>query len=187
MSYFELRGYIKELKYPTTCKLSTKPPNSDNLVDIVDDMDILDMCYFFENGDTVEVAKDIGEDTLNGEEPFTTTPATTFAATRASSTTSPVIKSGTTAHGTISGPANANGDGPDPANADSDGLDLGLAGSDFIDEEGSNYSTDDNVEFEGGLVGDKEEDYSSNAHEEVRELRAEKRTFQRRKRNESTS
>ncbi|KAF3617852.1 putative C2 and GRAM domain-containing protein-like [Capsicum annuum] len=68
-----------------------------------------------------------------------------------------------------------------------DDIDVGPAGSNFLEEkvEASDYSTEDSVESEGELVGDDdEEEYGSNVHEEVRELRAEKRKFQRRKRNE---
>ncbi|KAH0715210.1 hypothetical protein KY284_008115 [Solanum tuberosum] len=68
-----------------------------------------------------------------------------------------------------------------------DDIDIGPAGSDFSKEEveGSNYSTEDSVESEVELVGDdNEEEYGSDVHEEVRELRAEKRSFQRRKRRE---
>ncbi|KAK4706518.1 hypothetical protein R3W88_033935 [Solanum pinnatisectum] len=51
--------------------------------------------------------------------------------------------------------------------------------------EGSDYSTEDSVESEAELVGDDdEEEYGSDVHEEVRELRAEKESFQRRKRKE---
>ncbi|KAH0781784.1 hypothetical protein KY290_001382 [Solanum tuberosum] len=67
-----------------------------------------------------------------------------------------------------------------------DDIDVGLAGPDFSKEvEGSDYSIEDNVESEAELVGDDdEEEYDSDVHEEVRELRGEKRTFQRRKRRE---
>ncbi|MCE3214618.1 hypothetical protein HAX54_052890, partial [Datura stramonium] len=133
------------------------------------------------DGENIKVGEGIGEDTLNGEQPFTTIPSTTSVATRASSatrvssTTTLVTTSGTTAYGTTSAPssvngngptsAGANGYGPDPATADSDGTDLEV-GSDFIDEEGSDYSIDDIVESEGGLVGDDWEDYGSDVHEE---------------------
>ncbi|MCD9643533.1 hypothetical protein HAX54_031109, partial [Datura stramonium] len=50
------------------------------------------------DGQNIEVGEGIGEDTLNGEEPFTTTVATTFAATRVSFTTTFVIISSTTAY-----------------------------------------------------------------------------------------
>ncbi|KAF3672871.1 hypothetical protein FXO37_07285 [Capsicum annuum] len=52
--------------------------------------------------------------------------------------------------------------------------------------EGSDYFTEDSVKSEGELVGDDndDEEYSSDVHEEVRKLRAEKRKFQRRKRKE---
>ncbi|MCD9643012.1 hypothetical protein HAX54_030110 [Datura stramonium] len=186
MSYVELRGYIKKLRYTTTCTFSIKPPNNDILVDIVDDMDILDVCYSLEDGDTVEVGQGIGEDTLYGEKPFTTSTATTSAATRASYTTTLATTSSIIAHGTTLAPASANGDSPnpatrdgdgpapasangdcpDPTNADGDGQDLGSVGSDFTDEENFDYSTIDSVEPEGGLVGDEEEDYDNDVHEE---------------------
>ncbi|MCD7469401.1 hypothetical protein HAX54_008376, partial [Datura stramonium] len=157
------------------------------------------------DGENIEVGEGIGEDTLNGEQPFTTTDTTRASgATRASSTTTPVTTSGTTAYGTTSTPSSVNGDGPDPttidgngpasasangyspdpATADSDSPDLGSVGSDFIDEEGSDDSTDDSVGSEDGLKGDEEEDHGSDMHEEVRELRDEKMTYQRRKRKE---
>ncbi|KAF3668404.1 putative C2 and GRAM domain-containing protein-like [Capsicum annuum] len=68
-----------------------------------------------------------------------------------------------------------------------DDIDVGLAGFDFLEEEveASDYSTENNVESEGELVGDDdEEEYGNDVPEEVRELRVEKRKFQRRKRNE---
>jgi len=71
--------------------------------------------------------------------------------------------------------------------ANDDDIDIGLAGPDFSKEEveGFDYSTEDSVESEAELVGDDdEEEYGSDVHEEVRELRAEKRSFQRRKRRE---
>uniref|UniRef100_M1DS62 PB1-like domain-containing protein n=1 Tax=Solanum tuberosum TaxID=4113 RepID=M1DS62_SOLTU len=55
LSYFELRGYIKELGYTTTCTFSIKPPNSGILEDIHNDMDILDLSCSLEDGDIVEV------------------------------------------------------------------------------------------------------------------------------------
>ncbi|KAH0776337.1 hypothetical protein KY290_007748 [Solanum tuberosum] len=55
LSYFELRGYIKELGYTTTCTFSIKPPNSGILEDIHNDMDILDLSCSLEDGDIMEV------------------------------------------------------------------------------------------------------------------------------------
>ncbi|KAF3629424.1 hypothetical protein FXO38_27695 [Capsicum annuum] len=55
MSYFELRDYIRKLRYITSCTFSIKPPNNDNLVDIDNDMDILSMKCSLEDGDEVEV------------------------------------------------------------------------------------------------------------------------------------
>jgi len=207
LSYFELRGYIKELGYTTTCTFSIKPPNSGILEDIHNDMDILDLSCSLEDGDIVEVyVKHLIDDavvdptlfllenvphgdmeesgsTFNkvneqsgvGEDPFTTfdtgsastptPPTTTTAAPRSPSTTTPVTAA-------------------NPSIEDVDDLVSGPVESDFLEEEGSDYSTEDSVESECGLVGDDDEDYGSDVHEEVRELRAEKRSFQRRKRKE---
>ncbi|KAK4726360.1 hypothetical protein R3W88_031277 [Solanum pinnatisectum] len=70
--------------------------------------------------------------------------------------------------------------------ATDDDIDVGPAGPDFPEEvEGSDYSTEDSVESVAELVGDDdEEEYGSDVHEEVRELKAEKRSFQKRKRRE---
>ncbi|KAG5621997.1 hypothetical protein H5410_007215, partial [Solanum commersonii] len=46
-----------------------------------------------------------------------------------------------------------------------------------VEKEGYDYSTEDSVESECGLVGDDDEDYGSDVHEEVRELRVEKDLF----------
>ncbi|KAH0777147.1 hypothetical protein KY290_008558 [Solanum tuberosum] len=97
--------------------------------------------------------------------PSTKTPPTTTAAPRSPSTTTPVTAA-------------------NPSIEDVDDLVSGPVESDFLEEEGSDYSTEDSVESECGLVGDDDEDYGSDVHEEVRELRAEKRSFQRRKRKE---
>ncbi|KAK4732691.1 hypothetical protein R3W88_025679 [Solanum pinnatisectum] len=70
--------------------------------------------------------------------------------------------------------------------ATDDDTDVGPVGPDFPEKvEGSDYSIEDSVESEAELVeDDDEEEYGSDVHEEVRELRAEKRSFQRRKRRE---
>ncbi|MCD7454640.1 hypothetical protein HAX54_025440 [Datura stramonium] len=122
--------------------------------------------YTFVNLRWYHDGEGISEETLNGEvdgeEHFTRAHATSCAATKASSTTTRV-----TTFGTTTDRATTNGDFPD----------LGPVGSNFMDEEGSDCSTDDSVESKGRLVGDDKEDYSSDMYEEVRELRAEKRTF----------
>ncbi|KAK4721823.1 hypothetical protein R3W88_012056 [Solanum pinnatisectum] len=55
MSYFELKDYIRELGYSTSCTFSIKAPNSGLLVDVDNDKDILDMMCSLEDGDEVEV------------------------------------------------------------------------------------------------------------------------------------
>jgi len=103
--------------------------------------------------------------TVAPRSPSTKTPPTTTAAPTSPSTTTPVTSA-------------------NPSIEDVDDLVSGPVESDFLEEEGSDYSTEDSVESECGLVGDDDEDYGSDVHEEVRELRAEKRSFQRRKRKE---
>ncbi|KAK6774305.1 hypothetical protein RDI58_029544 [Solanum bulbocastanum] len=103
----------------------------------------------------------VGEDHLNSEEPVVT------FSTSPPFTTTPHFNTAT---------ADVVGD---------DDIDVGYAGPDFSKEEvkGSDYSTKDSVESEAELVGDDdEEEYGSDVHEEVWELRAEKRSFQRRTR-----
>ncbi|KAK6773459.1 hypothetical protein RDI58_028697 [Solanum bulbocastanum] len=97
----------------------------------------------------------VGEDHLNSEDPVST------FSTSPSFTTTPPFNTAT-----VDGATN-------------DDIDGGPAGPDFPKEvEGSDYSTEDNVDSEAELVGnDDEEEYVSDVHEEVRELRAEKRSF----------
>ncbi|KAH0679679.1 hypothetical protein KY284_020764 [Solanum tuberosum] len=166
MSYFELRDYIGNLGYSTTCSFSIKPPNNGILVDVNDDMNILDMMCSLEDGDVVEVfvkhladeltvepmliengnhvdMGESGEDHLNSEDPFAT-----FS-------TSSLFTS--TPHATTDG-----------ATIGDDNIDVGPAGSDFSKEEVEyfDYSTEDSVEFEAELVGDDdEEEYRSDVHE----------------------
>ncbi|KAK6775620.1 hypothetical protein RDI58_026621 [Solanum bulbocastanum] len=120
----------------------------------------------------------VGEDYLNNKDPvatfstlphFTTTPSFNIATTDGAAADVATVDGAT---------ADVIGD---------DDIDVGLAGPDFSKEEveGSNYSTENSVESEAELVrDDDEEEYGSDVHEEVREFRAKRRTFQRRKRRE---
>ena len=55
VSYFELKGYIRELGYSTTWTFSTKAPNYGILIDIDNDKDVLNMMCSLEDGDEVKV------------------------------------------------------------------------------------------------------------------------------------
>ncbi|KAH0655138.1 hypothetical protein KY285_030020 [Solanum tuberosum] len=116
----------------------------------------------------------------------TPTPPTTTSAPRSPSTTT--THSTTTLPTTTVAPRSPSTttlvSAANPSTEDADDLVSGPVESDFLEKDGSDYSTEDSVESECGLVGDDEEDYGSDVHEEVRELRAEKRFFQRRKRKE---
>ncbi|WMV32710.1 hypothetical protein MTR67_026095 [Solanum verrucosum] len=83
--------------------------------------------------------------------PFTKNPPTTIVALRSPSTKTPVTAA-------------------NPSTEDAD-LVSGAVESDFLEKEDFDYSTEDSVESECGLVGDDNEDYGSDVHEEVRELR----------------
>ncbi|WMV52837.1 hypothetical protein MTR67_046222 [Solanum verrucosum] len=209
LSYFELRGYIKELGYTTTCTFSIKPPNSGILEDIHNDMDILDLSCSLEDRDIVEVyVKHLIDDavvdptlillenvphgymeesgsTFNkvneqsgvGEDPFTTfdtrsastpTPSTTTSSPRSPFTT-------TTHSTTTAAPKSPSTKTPPTTTA---------APRSPSTTTPVTTANPNSVESECGLVGDDDEDYGSDVHEEVRELRAEKRSFQRRKRKE---
>ncbi|KAK6780228.1 hypothetical protein RDI58_022412 [Solanum bulbocastanum] len=235
MSYFELRGYIKDLGYTTSCTFSIKPLDNGILEDIDNDMDILDLCCSLEDGDIVEIyvkhmideavvdpdlillenishedREDssstfnkgagpncapnivVGDETLSGEDPFTTTPQTTTAtATKTSSTSTPINTTNTSTTNLATNPASTDPDlatadpvSVDPTTIDPNNIDVGPVGSDLVEGDGFDYSTEESVDTEGELVGDDDEDYGSDVHDKVRELRAEKRTFQRIKRNE---
>ncbi|WMV55026.1 hypothetical protein MTR67_048411 [Solanum verrucosum] len=237
LSYFELRGNIKELGYTTTCTFSIKPPNSGILEDIHNDMDILDLSCSLEDGDIVEVYvkhlidnavvdhtlillenvlhgdmeesgstfNKVNEQSGVGEDPFTTfdtrsastpTPPTTTSAPRSPSTTtthstttaaprSPYTKTPPTTTAVPRSPSTTTPvTAANPSIEDFDDLVSGPVESGFLEEEGSDYSTEDSAESECGLVGDDNEDYGSDVHEEVMKLRVEKRSFQRRKRKE---
>ncbi|KAK6774168.1 hypothetical protein RDI58_029407 [Solanum bulbocastanum] len=110
----------------------------------------------------------VGEDHLNNEDPVAT-----FSTPPSFTTTPPFIATPPFNTDTADG-------------ATDDDIDVGLVGPDFPEEvEGSDYLTEDSVESEVELVGDDdEEEYGSDVHEEVRELRAEKISFQRRKKRE---
>ncbi|WMV51386.1 hypothetical protein MTR67_044771 [Solanum verrucosum] len=130
----------------------------------------------------------VGDETLSGEDPFTKTPKTIVAtAARASSTSTPINTTNpSTTNLATTDPASIDPDlvSVDPTTVDLNDTDVGLVGFDLVEEDSSDYSTEESVDTKGELVGDDDEDYDSDVHEEVRELRAEKKTFQRRKRNE---
>ncbi|WMV28544.1 hypothetical protein MTR67_021929 [Solanum verrucosum] len=137
----------------------------------------------------------VNEQSRVGEDPFTTfdirspstpTPLTTTSALRSPSTAT--THSSTTLPTTTAAPRSPSTTTPiiaaNPSTEDVDDLVSGPIESNFLEEEGSDYSTEDNIESKCGLVGDDDEDYGSDVHEKVRELRPGKRSFQRRKRKE---
>ncbi|KAK6802252.1 hypothetical protein RDI58_000032 [Solanum bulbocastanum] len=134
----------------------------------------------------------VGDETLSGEDPFTTTPqTTTVTATKASSTSTPINTTNTSTINLATNPASTDLDpataypiSVDPTTVDPNNIDVGPVGFDLVERNGSNYSTEESDDTEGELVGDDDEDYGSDVHDEVRELMAENRTFQKRKRNE---
>ncbi|KAG5600826.1 hypothetical protein H5410_032196, partial [Solanum commersonii] len=190
MSYFELKDYIRELKYNTTCTFSIKAPNSDILVDVDNDKDILDMMCSLEDGDVVEVfVRHLVDEVIVGltliENGSHVDMGESGSAFNTRPSESENFNFGEDPFPTQFDPLNKNM----KSNFRNDArilrymeitiLDVGLVGPDFSEEEveGSNYLTEDSVESEVELVGDDdEEEYDSDVHEEVRELRAEKRS-----------
>ncbi|PHT29692.1 hypothetical protein CQW23_30717 [Capsicum baccatum] len=159
MSYFELRDYIKKLRYITSCTFSIKAPSSEILVDVDNDMDIFDMMCSLEDGDEVEEESGasfntrpnfrVSEDHLNIEEPassffpiippFNTIPLFTTAISAAA----PRATAPTTAAPRAAAPSVAA-----PSAAAVDDIVTKPAESDFLvkEVEGSDYSNEDIVE-----------------------------------------
>ncbi|PHU25391.1 hypothetical protein BC332_03723 [Capsicum chinense] len=148
----------------------------DILIDVDNDMDTLDMICSFEDGDEMEVPVNhlvdepiVGpmllEDVSHGDMEESGASFNTRPKFRVDSTAAPsaAALSVTTIND----------------------IDVGPSRSNFSEEvEGSDYSTKDRVESEVELVEDDDnEEYDSNVHKKFRELRAEKREFQRRKKN----
>ncbi|KAH0679491.1 hypothetical protein KY284_020576 [Solanum tuberosum] len=97
----------------------------------------------------------VGDETLSGEDPFTTTPQTTVA--RASSTSTPINTTNPSTKNPAStdpdlDPATANHVSADPTIVDPNDIDVGPVGSDLVEEDGSDYSTEESVDTEGELV-----------------------------------
>ncbi|KAF3633322.1 putative C2 and GRAM domain-containing protein-like [Capsicum annuum] len=151
----------------------------------------------------------VGEDHINVEDPFTSfstsPPCTTIpyfsiadsatACSASAPTAAPSIATSTAAPSvaapSAAQPSAAVGTDASPSVVVSstdavDDIYVGPTGSDFSEEvEGSDYFTEDSVDSEEELVGDyNDEECGSDVHEEVMELRVERRKFQRRKRNQ---
>ena len=198
LSYFELRGYIKELGYTTTCTFSIKPHNSGILQDIHNDINILELSCSLEDRDIVEVyVKYLMDDAVVdsilillenvhhgdmeksssafnnvngqsgvGEDPFTpfdtrsqstptpfTTPATGSASTPTPSTTTLVLKYPFTAthftkNSTTTTAPPRSSSTTEAVIEDVDDLFSGPIEPDFLEEEVSDYSTEDSSESE---------------------------------------
>ncbi|KAK6786511.1 hypothetical protein RDI58_015036 [Solanum bulbocastanum] len=126
-----------------------------------------------------------GDETLFGEDPFTTTPQTTTATVvRASSTSTPINTINTFTTNPATNPASPDPDpatadpvSVDPTTVDPNNIDVGPVGSDLEEGDGSDYSTKESIDTEGELVGDDDEDYGSDVHEEVRALRLKRGLF----------
>ncbi|KAK6779856.1 hypothetical protein RDI58_022040 [Solanum bulbocastanum] len=111
----------------------------------------------------------VGDETLSGEDLFTTTPQTTTATTtKTSSTSTPINTTNTSTTNLATNPASTDPDlatadpvSVDPTTVDPNNIDVGPVGSDLVEGDGSDYSTEESVDTEGELVGDDDEDYGS--------------------------
>ncbi|WMV40548.1 hypothetical protein MTR67_033933 [Solanum verrucosum] len=182
MSYFELKDYIRELEYSTTCTFGIKAPNSGILVDVDNDKDILDMTCSLEDGDEVEVfVRHLVDEAILGPmliengshvdmgesgSAFNTRPNESenfnFGVGEDHlNSEDPVATFSTSPPFTTTPPFNtATADGTTTDGATDDDIDVSPAGLDFLEEEveGSDYSTEDSVESEAKLVGDDDEE-----------------------------
>ncbi|KAG5588489.1 hypothetical protein H5410_048923 [Solanum commersonii] len=197
LSYFELRGYIKELGYTTTCTFSIKPPNSGILEDIHNDMDILDLSCSLEDGDIVEVyVKHLIDNAVVDPTLILLENVPHGDMEECGSTFNKVNEQSGIALPQLLPPQLLLLDlfslpliplqaAPKSPSTKTPPTIAAAPRSPSTTTHRCCKSYEDSVESECGLVGDDDEDYGSDVHEEVRELRV-KKIFSKKKRKEST-
>ncbi|KAH0685692.1 hypothetical protein KY290_017212 [Solanum tuberosum] len=181
ISYFEIKDYIKELGYNPNCKFSIRPPNSCILGDIGNDDILLAMCNCLQNWAVLEVYVHMPE-----EESGATFNKVGTTENRASETIE-YNEVGEAAFNGVDVSLNTTSNIPSTSNPTA----LNTDPSDSEDSEysvkGSDESTEESDDSKGSeLLEDNQ--YGSDVHEELIQLRAEKRFFlRRRKRRERIS
>ncbi|KAH0673134.1 hypothetical protein KY284_024221 [Solanum tuberosum] len=173
MSYFELKDYIRELGYSTTCTFSIKAPNNGILVDVDNDKDILDMMCSLADGDEMKVfVRHLADEAIVGPMLIENGSHVDMGESGLAFNTRP------------SESENFNfGVSEDHLNSE-DHVATFSTSPHFTTTPPFTTATDDDIDVAELVGDDDEEEYGSDEHEEVRELRAEKRGFQRRKRRE---
>ncbi|KAK4720260.1 hypothetical protein R3W88_018598 [Solanum pinnatisectum] len=181
MSYFELKGYIKDLGYTTDCSFFIRSPIDGFLVEVKSDKVICDISSMFKNGDSMDVYvyHEVNEleiaplaldyvphvmDSGVGGESFTSFNEPSNPLGEPSNTSSqpsnPLVE-----------PSNTSSQ---PSNSAAKPFNLSVESSD--DE---SYSEPDNESDERSEVYNSEESLDSNVHEEYWDFRALRRHFNR--------
>ncbi|XP_070003204.1 uncharacterized protein [Nicotiana sylvestris] len=155
LSYFELVDYIKELGYSSNCTFSVRPPNCGIIENINNDREHMGV-------------EESGSAFNKGDETIETSASQNIEvgeeALNGAAATSP------TPTDSAADPASS------PPNPDPD--------SSSTEEESDKSSEDSSSDEDSDFFGDDIEDYGSDIHEEFLEFRAERKSFQRRKRKE---
>ena len=175
ISYFEIKDYIKELGYSPNCKFSVRPPNSCILGDIDNDDILLAMCNCLQSGSVLEVYVHMpDEDSGATFNKFGTTEDSGY-------------NQGEAAYNGVDITINTTSNIPSTSNPTA-------LNSDPSDSEDSEYSvkeydesTEESDDSEDSEILEDDQ-YGSDVHEELIQLRVEKRSFlRRRKRRERIS
>ncbi|KAH0692602.1 hypothetical protein KY285_019699 [Solanum tuberosum] len=174
ISYFEIKDYIKELGYSPNCKFSIRPPNSCILGDIDNDDILLAMRNCLQNGAVVEVyVHMLKEESGAAFNKVGTTENRASENIEYNEVGEAAFNGVDVSLNTTSNiPSTSNTTAPYTNPSDSEDSDYSVKGSNESTEE-----SDDSEDSE--LLEDDQ--YGSDVHDELIQLRAEKRSFLRRR------
>ncbi|OIT28675.1 hypothetical protein A4A49_41426 [Nicotiana attenuata] len=174
LSYFELVDYIKELGYSSSCTFTVRPPNCGIIENINNDRELSRIAQFLQNGAFLEVyvqhmgVVEPGSAFNKGDETIEASASQNIEvgeeALNGAAATSPTPTD-------PAAPPVASPLDPDPD-------------SSSTEEESDKSSEDSSSDEDSDFFSDGIEDYGSDIHEEFIEFRAERKSFQRRKRKE---
>ncbi|XP_069144081.1 uncharacterized protein [Solanum lycopersicum] len=169
ISYFEIKDYIKELGYNPNCKFSVRPPNRCILGDIDDDDILLAICNFLQSGSVLEVYVHMpGEESGATFNKVGTTEASGYNEVGEAAFNGVDI----TLNTTLNIPSTSNPTAPtsDPSNFEDSEYSVKV--SNELTEESDDSEDSEILEYD---------QYGSDIHKELIQLRAEKRYFLRRR------
>ncbi|KAH0754716.1 hypothetical protein KY290_024986 [Solanum tuberosum] len=174
ISYFEIKDYIKELRYSPNCKFSIRPPNSCILGNIDNDDILLAMCNCLQNGAVLEVYVHMPE-----EESGATFNKVGTTENRASENIE-YNEVGEAAFNRVDVSLNTTSNIPSTSKPTAPNTDPSNSKDSEYSVKGSDESTEESDDSEDSELLEDDQ-YGSDVHEELIQLRAEKRSFLRRR------